>query len=971
MKRIFGRTSRKFFLSLGLVLVALAFAGATWSRSQQTVHHAAQPDAATKARLTEAYGQLPLSFEANVGQTDPQVDFISRGSGYTLFLTPGEAVLALRAASASSATTDERNDHESALLRMKFVGSKGKPRVSGQDELPGKVNYYIGKDRSRWRTGVSTYAKVAYQNLYPGVDLVYYGNQRQLEYDFVVHPGTDPNIIALSFEGADGLKVDPQGELVLQASGGEIRQRKPLIYQEGDGVRHEVAGSYKLKDRNTVGFQIADYDASRPLVIDPVLVYSTFLGGANVDSGFDITVDAAGNAYVTGSTQLLIVPSTFPTTAGAFDTTHNGSQDAFVTKLNPTGSALVYSTFLGGSNLDSASGIAVDSTGNAYVTGTTSSSDFPTTVGAFDTTHNGDRDAFVTKLNPSGSALVYSTFLGGIDGDFGRSIVVDTSGNAYVSGDTFSANFPTTPGAFDTTISPNEVADAFVTKLNPAGSALVYSTFLGGSSGAQSGGIALDTSGSVYVTGTTSSPDFPTTPGAFDTTHNSSGDVFVTKLNPTGSALVYSTFLGGSTSDEAHSIAVDAAGSAYVTGFTTSTNFPTTVGAFDTTYNGNLDAFVTKLDPTGVALVYSTFLGDVDFDSGNDIAVDSSGSAYVTGSTSSSNFPTTVDAFDTTYNGNLADAFVTKLNPSGSAPLVYSTFLGGSGNDQNFNVADDQGLGIALDVFGSIYVTGATRSPDFPTTAGAFDTTFNGVEDAFVTKFSATPIGVPATVTLNPPAATNTVDSQHCVTATVQDASGNPVTNVVVRFQVNGSVNTSGLATTDANGEATFCYVGPPLPGADTITAFADTYNNNVQDPGEPGGTAEKTWALPTSTPLCEITNGGWIVAANGDRANFGGSAKANESGETQGHEEYLDHGPAQRLNMHSINVLAIVCDGSTRASIFGQATIEGSGVVNYRINVQDFGGPSKGQDMYQLLTDEYNSGEQLLGGGNIQIRRK
>src|SRR5215213_6579912 len=425
MKRIFGRTSRKFFLSLGLVLVALAFAGATWSRSQQTVHHAAQPDAATKARLTEAYGQLPLSFEANVGQTDPQVDFISRGSGYTLFLTPGEAVLALRAASASSATTDQRNDHESALLRMKFVGSEGKPRVSGQEELPGKVNYYIGKDRSRWRTGVSTYAKVAYQNLYPGVDLVYYGNQRQLEYDFVVHPGTDPNIIALSFEGADGLKVDPQGELVLQASGGEIRQRKPLIYQEGDGVRHEVAGSYKLKDRNTVGFQIADYDASRPLVIDPVLVYSTFLGGANVDSGFDITVDAAGNAYVTGSTQLLIVPSTFPTTAGAFDTTHNGSQDAFVTKLNPSGSALVYSTFLGGTDLDSASGIAVDSAGNAYVTGTTSSSDFPTTVGAFDTTLN-DRDAFVTKLNPSGSALVYSTFLGSIEDDLGGRIAVDT-----------------------------------------------------------------------------------------------------------------------------------------------------------------------------------------------------------------------------------------------------------------------------------------------------------------------------------------------------------------------------------------------------------------------------------------------------------------------------------------------------------------------------------------------------------------
>ena len=345
MKRIFPSTSRKYFLFLGLLLIALAWSGATWSRSQprkvvKQISHdaAAQPDAATKARLNEAYGQLPLSFEANVGQIDPQVDFISRGSGYTLFLTPREAVLALR------------NTHDSAAgaeLRMKFVGSESRPRVAGQEELPGKVNYLTGKDPRRWRTGVSTYGKVAYQDLYPGVDLVYYGNQRQLEYDFVVHPGTDPNIIALRFEGADQLKVDAQGELVLHARGAEIRQRKPLIYQEVDGVRHEVAGSYKLRDGNTVGFQLADYDLSRPLVIDPVLVYSTLLGGANVDTGVDIAVDASGNAYVSGSTQLLIVPSTFPTTPGAFDTTHNGSQDAFVTKLNATGSALVYSTFIG------------------------------------------------------------------------------------------------------------------------------------------------------------------------------------------------------------------------------------------------------------------------------------------------------------------------------------------------------------------------------------------------------------------------------------------------------------------------------------------------------------------------------------------------------------------------------------------------------------------------------------------------
>jgi hypothetical protein len=438
----------------------------------------------------------------------------------------------------------------------------------------------------------------------------------------------------------------------------------------------------------------------------------------------------------------------------------------------------------------------------------------------------------------------------------------------------------------------------------------------------------------------------------------------VTKLNLSGSALVYSTLLGGSSNDVGNGIALDISGSAYVTGITTSPDFPTTVGAFDTTYNGNFDAFVTKLNPSGSApLVYSTFLGDVDFDSGHDIVVDTSGSAYVTGATSSPNFPTTVDAFDTMYNGGPTDVFVTKLNPSGSAPLVYSTFLGGSD--------DDQGVGITLDVFGNAYVTGVTRSPNFPTTVGAFDTTHNGNTDAFVTKLSFSTIGLPATLTLNPPAVTNPVDSQHCVTATVQDASQNPVANVVVRFQVIGAVDTSGSATTNSNGEATFCYVGPPLPGADTITAYADTNNNNVQDSGEPSGVAKKTWVLPASTPLCEITNGGTIIAENGDRASFGGNAKANESGETRGQQQHQDHGPAQRLNMQSINVLAIVCDGPTRASIFGQATINGSGMFNFRINVQDLGGPGRGQDTYSLLLDGYNSGEQVLRGGNVQIRRR
>ena len=969
MKRILRWTSRKSFLSLGLLLIVSAWGGATWIRSQYAGYQTTQrrdtlkqPDAATKMRLNEAYGQLPLSFEANVGQTDPQVDFISRGSGYTLFLTPREAVLALHAASASPMTGDGRKDHESAaaVLRMKFAGSEAKVHGAGQEELSGKINYFIGNDPKRWRTGISTYAKAAYANVYPGVDLVYYGNQRQLEYDFVVHPGTDPEIIALNFEGADELKIDAQGELVLHAGGGEIRQRKPFIYQEVDGVRHEVAGSYKLKDRNTVGFELADYDTSRPLVIDPVLVYSTFLGGDRQDQGQDITVDAAGSAYVTGLTG----SSDFPTTGGAFDTTLDTgvALDAFVTKLNPAGSALVYSTFLGGNDTDLGFGIAVDTSGSAYVTGHTGSSNFPTTSGA---PHNGNFDVFVTKLNPSGSALVYSTLFGGINFEQGNRIALDTSGSAYVTGQTTSPNFPTTAGVFDTTL--NGGTAAFVTKLHPSGAALVYSTFLDGFSNDFGNGIAVDASGSAYVTGETFSFDFPTTAGAFSTTFNGFSDAFVTKLNATGSAIVYSTFIGGSNNDWGRGIAVDTSGSAYVVGETFSPNFPTTVGAFDTTHNGERDAFVAKLNASGSApLIYSTFVGGSALEFARDLAVDASGSVYITGVTFSPNYPTTADAFDTTWNDS-ADPFVTKLDPFGSA-LVYSTFLGGT--------ATDVGNGIAVDASGNAYVTGETLANDFPTTVDAFDTTYNGTgefntADAFVTKLSTTTSGIPATLTLNPSTATNTVDSEHCVTATLQDESGNPVAGLVVRFLVMGSVDINGSATTDSGGAATFCYVGPPLPGADTIAAFADANNNNVQDPGEPSGVAEKSWVLPVTTPLCEITNAGWIIAANGDRATFGGNAKANESGETRGQQQYQDHGPVQRLNLHSINVLAIVCDGSTRASIFGHATIDGSGPFNFRINVQDFGGPGRGQDTYWLLMDGYDSGEQTLRGGNIQIRRK
>jgi hypothetical protein len=462
-----------------------------------------------------------------------------------------------------------------------------------------------------------------------------------------------------------------------------------------------------------------------------VLLYSTYLGGSGNEEAWGIAVDTAGDAYVTGTTS----STNFPTTTGAFQTAFGaGAAHIFVTKLNATGSARLYSTYLGGSSGEGgAPGIAVDSLGNAYVTGGTASSNFPTTTGAYQTIFGGGTDAFVTKLNASGSALVYSTFLGGSGGEGGFfRIALDTLGNAYVVGHTSSTNFPTTVGAFQTALIGN--VSAYVTKLNATGSALLYSTYLGGSTTQIGGGpfkegiaVAVDTLGNAHVAGATTSSAFPTTPLAFQTMFGGGlADAFVTKLNATGSALLYSTYLGGSGYDAAFGIALDTVGNAYVTGDTGSINFPSSPTAFQPALNGNSDAFVTKLNATGSALLYSTHLGGSGDEGGRGIALDTAGNAHVAGSTTSSDFPTTAAAAQTAFGHGLSDAFVTKLNATGSGPLLYSTYLGGSANDD--------GTAIALDSLGAAYVAGVTTSTNFPTTTGAFQTVAGGAEDAFVAK---------------------------------------------------------------------------------------------------------------------------------------------------------------------------------------------------------------------------------------------
>jgi hypothetical protein len=684
-------------------------------------------NATASARLRESYGKLPLSFEANQGQMNEEVKFLSRGKGYTMFLTSGGAVMALRPSGKENKQSGDVRETEpasreremqsgrSAVLRMKLVGANRVTRVAGREQLPGKSNYFIGNDSSKWRIDVPNYGRVEYESVYPGVDLVYYGHQGELESDFIVAAGADAGAIRLRIEGARRMRINREGDLELKIDGGKVVLGKPVVYQKSEGETENriIAGRYTVKARGEIGFVVASYDKREPLIIDPVLRYSTYLGGSGDDIGNGIAVDAADNAYVIGTTSSTNFPTENPL-AGA----SAGGQDVFVTKLNAAGNALVYSTYLGGSGADYGYAIAVDADGNAYVTGETDSTNFPTSS-PFQTANGGNGDAFVTKLNATGNSLIYSTYLGGSTYDAGAGIAVDATGNAYVTGSAYSTDFPT--------VNPFQASsggslDAFVTKLNAAGNALVYSTHLGGSGADYGQGIAVDAEGNAYVAGYTYSKDFPTV-NPFQPTLNGLINAFVTKLDGVGNGVFYSTYLGGNNADFGQGIAIDAAGNAYVTGTTESVDFPT-MNAFQATYGGDADVFVTKLNTAGSALVYSTYLGGngTNGDGAYGIAVDTAGNAYVTGYTSSTNFPTA-----SASQANLAgadDAFVAKLNPTGKA-LLYSTYLGGTTNDY--------GRGIALDAAGNAYVTGGTSSTNFPT-MNPFQASFGGTEDAFVVK---------------------------------------------------------------------------------------------------------------------------------------------------------------------------------------------------------------------------------------------
>ena len=601
--------------------------------------------AASSVAGAAAYAKLPVSFVENQGQLDSSVRYYAQGPRYAFYLTPTSILLSLVGDGAQAAGA---RAGQAVSLALRFVGADPAVAPRGSGRAAGVVNDLRGSDPSRWRTQVPQFRDVVYPDLWPGIDLRLREQSGVLTYEFHVRPGASPADIGLAYGGARGLALAADGGLQVSTTAGILGDSAPVSYQDIGGVRTPVASRYVLgPGAGRFSFAVGSYRTDHELVIDPGVQYTTFLGGSAAETG---------------------------------------------------------------------EGVAVDSTGNVFVAGTTQSTDFPTTAGAFRRTGSAQNsaDVFVSKLNATGTALVYSTYVGGSDQDFGHALAVDSAGNAYVAGTTKSSNFPTTGGAFDRSLNipPNcprcatDNTDGFVLKLNAAGSALSFSTYLGGTDIDSPRGIAVDSSGSAYVTGETLSSDFPTTAGTVQRTLRGEDDMFVTKLNPAGSALTYSTYLGGTLVDNGQRIRVDASGNAYAMGFSRSPDFPTTTGAFDTTPNGDFDVTLTKINAAGSGLVYSTYLGGSGSDSGGGLAVDAAGNAFVAGSTGSPNWPTTTGAFDTTYNNG--DGYVTKLNPAGSA-LVFSTLVGGSAGE-NFS-------GIVLDTAGRSWLTGSTNSTDYPTTA--------------------------------------------------------------------------------------------------------------------------------------------------------------------------------------------------------------------------------------------------------------
>ncbi len=662
---------------------------------------------------------LPISFEVNGGQTDSSVLFLGRAKNQMVYVTRDETVIVSKVRSQESGVrSQESGNHAHVAASFRLAGAYSWARPTGQKMLPGKANYFIGNKPEQWRTDIDTYEELS-TDAYPGIRMIHRSSQGRLAYDFRVAPGANPADITLDFSDAERLSLSDDGDLIVHLVGGEsIRHSAPVMYQEQRGKKQAVKGDWVVKDNGRAGYVVAEYDAKRELIIDPI-VFSTYLGGSGDDNALGIAVDAAGNTYVVGYTE----SGNFPV-QGPINPALNGTRDIFVTKINAANTAYVYSTFLGGSGQDGSIfgvGVDVDSGGNAFVTGETRSNDFPTMVPDQATFGGGTSDAFVAKVNPAGNALVFSTYLGGTGTDTANAIKLDAAGAAYIVG-TATVGFPVTPGSYQTTL--GGTGDAIVAKYSTVG-ALLWATYLGGSLSELGYGIALAGSNPV-VTGRTASLDFPTSPGALQAA-NAGGvaDAFITQLDTNGTTIVSSTYLGGGSIDVGYGIAVDASGNIYVGGRAGSTDFPISAGAPQNTNGGGDDGFMTKLNPTLTTLLYSTYIGGPNSDTVKAMAIDSAGNAYAVGDDSFAGFPL-VNQFQT-YSGT-ADGFIAVINATGTAFLL-ATYQGGSGG------GSEGGRAICIDASNNAYVAGWSSSAAFPTLS-PIQATLGGGFDGFVAKFT-------------------------------------------------------------------------------------------------------------------------------------------------------------------------------------------------------------------------------------------
>ncbi len=903
--------------SLSWILSTTLLMGTVSTAQLMTRLPSRQSGASQHSRSASAYGQLPLSFEANQGQTNSQAKFVTRGRGYSAFLTSGGMVLSLHPSKTPKAariaqTTAVQRSKSNTTLRFNLLGAAQNPAVVGEDQQPGIVNYFIGKDPKRWRTNIPTYAKVRYKNVYPGIDLVYYGNHRQLEYDFEIAQGADPNRIQFEIKGANHVHLDEKGDLVLTVNGGELHFKSPVVYEQKNGRRSILDGGYIAKDATHVAFRIAHYDSNQPLVIDPVLVYSTYLGGSGDDEPRAIAVDGNGSIYVVGDTD----SSDFPgTTAGTLDF---GLSHVFVAKLDATASHIEYADYLGGDSGEWGAALALNSANEVYLTGTTMSDDFPT-VNPYQILLTGVRNGFLSKISADGKTLQYSTYLGGSNWDEPTSLALDTLGDVLVAGMTSSQDFPLS-NAFQSVMAANGGGVfgnyGFLTEFSPDGSTLNYSTYLGGSSMvvqncsdgpcwlppySRIAGVAVDTTGNAYVAGYTNTYNFPTTTGAYQVTDTAPQNApvgFVGKFNPAG-GLAYSTYLYGTSGAQTliAAIAVDNSGSAYVTGSAISDGtFPVTSTSICDPDPGKDGAacsyaFVTKLNPAGSGLAYSTFLGANNNATPQALVLDGNHNAYVLGMVFGCNTFVAVNPIEGESCADIAtsDLLLVEIDATASTEL-FATFLGGTD--------DEYPTGLAVDATGNIYVGGETYSDDFPTTPGVLQDTLNGTSNSFLLKIGPDPApAFSASPSLLEYSSQSIGSTSPAATTILRNMGSTPLS--ISSLTVNGDFTQTNDCgnTVPAAGSCTFSVsFTPSAPGArpgsivieDDATGSPHTVTLNGYAPGAIAALNPSSLIFPSqtletqgTTQLVTLTNNGDMDLTIGSIETTGDFAQTNNCATT------------------------------------------------------------------------------------------